>query len=170
MRRGGLLLTSFFPKPWRESTVEITSACRQRCYIMGSGSSRLKKKKKSIISIFKFTVNKNTFKIQGLTALLEDKCLLNALNNLVLRFKATDLISTSVLHWREAPLGTKPKNGSPPHSCPQPFSTSEPGNHTAYGTSHGQKGLTAREQLTLLMFFYCFGVFLVLYGHKARLF
>lgn len=32
---------------------------------------------------------------------------------MVLHFKTTSLISTTVLHWREAPLGTKPNKKEP---------------------------------------------------------
>lgn len=83
-----------FPKSWKESTSEITSACKQRSYIMGSCSSCLEKKHNLNFQVHS---NKNIFKIQGLIA---DKFLLNALNNLVLHFKATSLISISVLCWR----------------------------------------------------------------------
>ena len=50
VRRGALLLTSFFPKPRRESTMEITSTRKQRHYIMGSYSSCLEKKAPSQFS------------------------------------------------------------------------------------------------------------------------
>lgn len=56
---------------------------------------------------------RNTFEINAVIALIADKFLLNTLNNLVLHFKTTSLISTSVLHWREAPLGTKPNKRQP---------------------------------------------------------
>lgn len=64
---------------------------------MGLRSSCLgKKKKKKPYLNFHFHSYKNICKIQGLIALIEDKFLLNALNNLVLYVKATSLILISI--------------------------------------------------------------------------
>lgn len=112
--RGALLLTSFFPKPWRDSATEIIYVCKQRCYIMGSCSSCLEKKHHLNFQVHS---NKNTFKIQGLIALTADKFLFKCVKQFGFALQGNKFNFYFCFTLKRSSLRQQaPKKGSPPHT------------------------------------------------------